>query len=216
MQLDASDKAGGRVLYHLLHNAFHALHTKIAAEVAQEQRVQAGIKMVSMRDLAEWRIRNIARTQEAIAFTGLPIEGIVFELRAQAEIPGFLPVVPEADVAVGAPEMAEGMHVSVTLAPPIDKFDAQFEGALCRFQHVVGINAKHLVEFDDRGNGGFADTNRADLLGFNQRNATILRADDFCQRRGRHPAGGTTANNDDVIDIVVLHHCNAVLLLILR
>jgi len=92
---------------------------------------------------------------------------------------------------------AEGMEVALAEPGPVDEFDPELEGALGALEELGLVQAQGLVEDPDRRNRRLADTDGADLIGFDQRDTTALRQRAGQGRRG-HPAGRTTTDDDDV------------------
>src|SRR3546814_5010541 len=64
-----------------------------------------------------------------------------------------------------AAEGAEGMNVAVTRAPPIHKFDAEFEGGLRRLHKLGFVEPEEVVEILHLRQRRFADADGADLFG---------------------------------------------------
>ena len=71
-------------------------------------------------------------------------------------------------------------------------------------RHEVGfVNSEAGIEVTDMGNGRLAHPDRADGLGFDQFYANPAGRETVGERRGAHPAGGSAADNQDVIDLIV-------------
>lgn len=87
------------------------------------------------------------------------------------------------------------MDVAVARATPLDELDAQLERALGAAQELVLIQFQRLVEHADVRDGGFADTDDADLIAFDQTDLVLVAEQGGKGRRG-HPAGGAAADHD--------------------
>ena len=61
-------------------------------------------------------------------------------------------------------ELPEAVDVAVAQLAPVDKLDAQLEGALGFADELVLVQFHDLVEQPNGGNGGFADTYRTDIF----------------------------------------------------
>jgi hypothetical protein len=90
---------------------------------------------------------------------------------------------------------AETVDVAVARATPLDELDAQLERALGAAQELVLIQFQRLVEHADVRDGGFADTDDADLIAFDQTDLVLVAEQGGKGRRG-HPAGGAAADHD--------------------
>jgi len=101
---------------------------------------------------------------------------------------------------------AEGVEVAVALPRPVDKFNAQLEGALRAPQELGLVQPQHLVEGLDRRDGGFAHADGADLVALDQRDGAAP-THRTRQRGGRHPAGRAAADDHDAAQraVAVLH-----------
>src|SRR5258708_20217858 len=81
-------------------------------------------------------------------------------------------LVKRPQTAVAA-QGAEAVHVRIAEPAPVDELNAQFERGLGLTDEVVFIDLERLIELPDLRNRGFADANRADVVGFDQANAKI-------------------------------------------
>ena len=59
---------------------------------------------------------------------------------------------------------AKAMNIGFADGAPIDEFNAELEGALGLTQKIVFVNLECLIEFLDRGDGRFADTDGRDFI----------------------------------------------------
>src|SRR5688572_6348913 len=114
------------------------------------------------------------------------------------------PVVVEGQATEVVADGSKAMDVARTQASPIDELDAQLERAAYRAHELDFIDLQRVVEGAQVWNGGFTDTHGADVLGLDQLNRE--RRQCARKRRGRHPAGGSTANDDKVLQPGVVVH----------
>ena len=103
-----------------------------------------------------------------------------------------------------APNIAEGMHVTMAQAVPIDEFDGQLERPLRCLQKRILVQPQRLIEQADLRNCRFADANGADLLGLHERDGKSV-FKEMCTSRRNHPPCRATAGNDNA-DWVRLHY----------
>src|SRR5687768_8938928 len=90
-------------------------------------------------------------------------------------------------------ELAKGMDVAIAQALPIDELDAELERALRVADELVFIEAQQRIERQQRRNRRFANTDRADLLRFDQPYGYAGVLDQTRQPRRAHPSGSTAA-----------------------
>jgi hypothetical protein len=62
------------------------------------------------------------------------------------------------------------------------------------------VEAKLMVELEDRRNGAFADADGADRLGFDENDPPAVAAHEPRKRSRGHPPGGSAPNNDNAPD----------------
>src|SRR5947209_926240 len=94
------------------------------------------------------------------------------------------------DAAVVLSVRAERVEVSLAWRAPVDELNAELEGAVARRQEFVLVDTNHVVEGHERRDGGFADSNRADFVRFDQNDFDRLRVEERRESGGGHPAGG--------------------------
>ena len=63
-----------------------------------------------------------------------------------------------------ATEVTEGVDVGITLPAPVREFDTQLVSRAGGAHEVRLVDTKALIEIAQMGQGGFADTHRADLF----------------------------------------------------
>src|SRR5258708_14748163 len=84
------------------------------------------------------------------------------------------PILVKRQYAAVAAQDAEAVHVRIAETAPVDELNAQFERRLGLADEVVFIDVERLIELPDLRNRGFADANRADFVGFEDRKSTRL------------------------------------------
>ena len=92
---------------------------------------------------------------------------------------------------------AEGMDVAVADARPVDELDAQLERGLGLGHELALVDADALVEEADVRQRGLAHADDADLARLDQMDVALFRPEHGSESRGRHPAGGATADDHD-------------------
>ena len=97
---------------------------------------------------------------------------------------------------------AEGVHVRLALAQPAVEFDAELEGRLRLAEKLRFVDAQPAIEQADLRDRRLTDTDRADRVGFDQRDAGRGQSR---QRRSRHPSGGSAADDDNVLISIATH-----------
>src|SRR5258706_7325160 len=154
--------------------------------------------MKGMYDLSQRRIGHVAGGPHEFVLLGRdPIDGILGKIGRLAALIHPLPVLIEADRPQVLAEAPETVHVTIANPAPIDKLNAKLEGAL-RFAHeLLLIQPDDFVEQLDHRDRGFANADDAYVVRFDDANL-VLAPEHLGQCRGRHPAGGATANNDDI------------------
>src|SRR6267378_6441362 len=103
----------------------------------------------------------------------------------------------------------EAMDVAIASPPPVDELDAELEGAAHLADELDLIDLQHAVEELQVRHGGFAHTDRADLLGFYEPNRAVP-PQHLRQGGGRHPARGTATDDEDIADATILHEVSEV------
>src|SRR3546814_6187271 len=83
----------------------------------------------------------------------------------------FRSVAEEIGLADRTAEGAEGVDVAVALTPPIDEFDAEFEGRLGRLHELGFVEPEEVVEILHLRQRRLADADGADLFGFDEADA---------------------------------------------
>jgi hypothetical protein len=123
--------------------------------------------------------------------------GLAFLHLAQPEM------VEGQTVQVGT-EFAEAVHVTVADGAPVDELDAQLERALGGAHELCFVDTEDGIEGGQMRNAGLADSDNADVVGFDQPDAVVA-LEDARHGRGGHPARGAAADDHDIPDVLVLH-----------
>src|SRR3546814_11372196 len=89
------------------------------------------------------------------------------------------------------------MNVAVTRAPPIHKFDAEFEGGLRRLHKLGFVEPEEVVEILHLRQRRFANAAAADLFGFDEADAEARGVELGGTGRGAPPPRGPAADAHD-------------------
>ena len=201
-QLHRLHVAGVRIQLHLFDQALKTRDPALLGVAAQKARVLAGIEVIRVGDVGQRRIGwHIAGGgHELAARGGNGIERVGTQWLRLAAPLLLDPVLmkrqqPERMADLGA----EAVDIRGARPLPVDELDAELEAALGLAHELGFIDAEQIVEGLDVRHGGFADANGAELLGFDQLHieAGTKHAG---ERGGRHPAGGSAADDDDVAE----------------
>lgn len=92
---------------------------------------------------------------------------------------------------------AKSVHIGMAFAQPAIKLNSELEAALCLSQEFRLVEAERAVEQVYLGNGGLANTDRADRVAFHQRYLRCRRRKPG-QQRGRDPTGGPAASDHEI------------------
>src|SRR6186713_1963357 len=98
----------------------------------------------------------------------------------------------------------ELVEVAMSRLAPVLELDAELEAGLRGLHEVPLVDAEHLVEELQRGDGGFADTDGADFFRLDQRDALrILHGVRQCG--SGHPAGRAAADDYVMHGVIVAY-----------
>ncbi len=189
------DEARLRILRDAGDLALDALDALGLAALAQVAGIQRGVEVIGVVD------PRFFRREELVRPGGLVLEAVVAQLVAEAGGPRGEPEIVEIAEPRAPADDAEGMDVAVAAAGPVLERDAQLDGAARDAQELALVQVENLVERADRGEGGFTDADRADLLRLDQRDVD-QRAQLLGQRRRRAPARRAAAGDHDLPDLL--------------
>src|SRR5438105_6048256 len=102
-------------------------------------------------------------------------------------------------------KIAEGMEMAVADRSPVDELDSQLEAALRRADEFTLVDAEHAVEDLHQRDGGFTNADDPDFVGFDQPDPRLTLGQHSRKRRRRHPASGSTADDQDLANAVISH-----------
>ena len=90
---------------------------------------------------------------------------------------------------------AERVEIPVAAIAPADELDPQFHRTAGRAQEIRLVDAQPGVEATDRRNRRLANADRADRIGFDQRDGALAIVEETGGGGRRHPAGGAAADD---------------------
>ena len=99
----------------------------------------------------------------------LPFEAVIAEVAAESLFLRGQPEMLEVAHPGGSADGAERMHVAVAEAAPVLEGDGELERGLGGAHEFLLVEIEQAMERLDRGKRRLADTDRADLLGLDQR-----------------------------------------------
>ena len=111
----------------------------------------------------------------------------------------------ELDALQVLPESSERVEVALPRLAPIHELDSELEGGLGGGDELILVEPEHRVECHQRRDCRFADSDRADLVGFNQDRLRISVVEVAGQSGSSHPSGGAAAHNDDLANRMFVH-----------
>src|SRR4029077_4767540 len=107
------------------------------------------------------------------------------------------PVVLEFHSTPRLAKRPERMDVAIAGAIPIAKLYPHLEGRPGRTHEMRLVDAEPVVEYLDVRQRRLTDADRSDLIGFDERNAVILRPELVPDPGGAHPSGRPATHDDD-------------------
>src|SRR5690348_70387 len=92
------------------------------------------------------------------------------------------------------------MDVAIADPPPIAELDTELDGRLGSLHELGLADAQRVVEIADVGKRRLAHADGADFVGFDQADRDCLTLELVRERRGCHPAGGSSAHHANTFD----------------
>ncbi len=170
--------------------AFDALRAVRLGHLAQELGVKRRIELVGIVHAIVRQMRELALARRD-QLQAIIVIRLIMPLRKAVQ-----PEMLEAGGPMILARQAERMEVALADILPVVEHDAELEGRLGRPHELGFVDAEQAVVRDERRNGGFADADRADRVGLDERDVDDL-AQRSRDRSGGHPACGAAARNDD-------------------
>src|SRR5438270_1458306 len=142
--------------------------------------------------------------REAIAGDRNGMKNVVAERLGNAELAATQPVMVERDDAERASNKAERVHVRFVGAAPAVEGNAELVGPARGGEEFRLVDGKRIVELLDRRDRRFADSDDADLIGFDERDRHAGDAEPPERGRG-HPSRRAAPDDDDPALIELTH-----------
>ena len=204
LEFQGPDIAGLAIQGHIRDLAFYPRDAEAFGVPAQIGGVEPGVEMEGVVQAAQRRALDLRHPAEAARHRHMIVETVIPQRPAPTLQHVVEPVVVERDVAEVFADGAEGVHVAVTFAPPVHELDPELEGGHGLADELVLVDAKHVVEEHDGGDGRLAHADRADVLGLHQGDLDP-RPHHLGQRRRRHPARCAAAHDGDRLQFRRMH-----------
>ena len=190
---------------------FGADHAASARHLAQEGGVEAGVELKGVAEGGQHGAGVGNRPLEPVRLGRPDRIAVVADVGSVAHGAARGPDMVEIDPLDRLAISTEGMDIAVAGPPPVHELDAQFEGGLSLVDQRLFVDAHGRVEGADVGQGGLAHADDADLVGLDQFDRDGAARQTMRQGGGRHPASGSSAQDDDFSDrtgIVLDHHAD--------
>src|SRR6266702_6119472 len=100
-------------------------------------------------------------------------------------------------------ECSERMDVAFAGPIPVAELDSDLERRARRSHELGLVKAEHVVELLDVRQSRFADADGSDLVRFDQCDAVRIFRQTADQPCGGHPAGGSSAEDDEAKPVVM-------------
>ena len=172
--------------------------SEVLGVTSQVARDQGGIEVQCVAQLLAGDC-GVLRQDELVGCGERRLEAEVLHLRLESVRPGLLPEVIERMPRDRHTERAEGVPVPMPDSHPVAESHAELERRLRMPHEVVQIDGQQTQEVEDRRNGGFADSDRADLRRLDQRDRAAA-TEHPRQSRGRHPSRRAAPDDGDAAD----------------
>ena len=128
---------------------------------------------------------------------------IIANVRSQAHFAAFEPEMLETTGPAVFAQKTKGVQIVFTDITPVFKHDTEFKSSVRRGHHIRFIDIEQTMIQMQSGNSRLADTDGADLVGFNQGYIQLF-AHQLAKGRCGHPAC-SAATGDHHPLFVVLH-----------
>ncbi|EGF91605.1 hypothetical protein ABI_30220 [Asticcacaulis biprosthecium C19] len=189
-----------RILVDLDDLAFLAHHPARLGIPPQEASVERRVEMEGVVELDRIAIRQPPH-QALARRLGFQVETGIVVAAPQGQ--QALPEVGEGHAVGIDADGAERVEIGMSHPAPVDELDTQLETGIGLADELILVEAEQVIVHPDHRDGGFTDPDRADLFRFDQGDGVVLRTQDAREAGGRHPAGRTATDNDDVSDLSV-------------
>ena len=154
--------------------------------------------MVGIGDVSERRAGHLGARAHELGLQGRHrVDRIIVQITGQPLPAQAQPVMVKGQGIEFLPDLAKPMDIAVADGAPVDELDTQLERALGGADELVLVDFQGRVEVLDVRNRRFTHTDGADFVRFDQLDPVLI-AEQFGQRRRRHPACRAASDDDDI------------------
>src|SRR6185312_12212410 len=181
-----------------------SLHSSSLGVRAQHADKQCGIELEGVLDAGHRAGAHLLDPSHPAGQRSGRIERIRREILGAGFSPAPQPVLLERQRAESQADVTERVEIAVSRSYPVVVLNGELEGAAGGPKHRILIDAEEVIDVADLRNGGLADADRADGIGFHDTDIQSLAHRAAEDGRG-HPSGRAAADDDNSPDTQVSH-----------
>ena len=131
--------------------------------------------MKSVGNLSQGGTRHLRDTTDELGLTWCRrVDGVMPQIGCLTGLAHLEPIVVAAHRPQLMANLPEPMDVGVADLPPVDKFNAELEGAVGSAKKLVLIELQHRIEELDHWNGRFPHANGGNVIGLHQPDPVVV------------------------------------------